>query len=52
MENVRIDGVDSLSKEQARREQIYREVGEVMLSIEMVQARVEKALDTLDKNGL
>lgn len=34
------------------REQIYREVGEVMLSIEMAQARVEKALNTLDKNEL
>ncbi len=44
--------MDSLSKEQAHKEQIYREVGEVMLSIEMAQARVEKALNTLDKNEL
>lgn len=50
--NVRIGNVDSLSKEQAHKEQIYREVGEVMLSIEMAQARVEKALNTLDKNEL
>lgn len=44
--------MESLSTEQAHKEQIYREVGEVMLSIEMAQARVEKALNTLDKNEL
>lgn len=44
--------MESLSKEQAQKEQISREVGEVMLSIEMAQERVEKALRTLDKNQL
>ena len=44
--------MESLSKEQAHREQIAREVGEVMLSIEMAQERVEKALRTLDKNEM
>ena len=36
----------------AHKEQIYREVGEVMLSIEVAQERVEKALRTLDNNEL
>ena len=44
--------MESLSKEQAHKEQISREVGEVMLSIEMAQERVEKALRTLGKNEL
>lgn len=44
--------MESLSKEQAQKEQISREVGEVMLSIERAQERVEKALRTLDKNQL
>ncbi|MDA8080658.1 MAG: hypothetical protein M0Z96_03460 [Actinomycetota bacterium] len=44
--------MERLSKEQDNRERIFRELGEVMLAIETAQARVDKALDTLDKNEL
>lgn len=52
LRDVRILDVERLPKEQLNRERIFRELGEVMLAIEVAQARVEKALDTLDKNEL
>ena len=48
----RIFDVERLPNDQHNRERIFRELGEVMLAIEVAQARVEKALDTLDKNEL
>ncbi len=44
--------MERLPNDQHNRERIFRELGEVMLAIEVAQARVKKALDTLDKNEL